>query len=183
MELHSCWADPLCVSFWNVIWNADERWHDAKMTASHKPMLGLILLCVWVWQRREEDVTLTRCQSQTGRGFVLLKPTLSFHFSLLSSLHPSFLSPPYPHHSTCVLMGMWGDVNEAVGVGLGLPSSLFLSTCLSVRLLHLFGLSSWWGFESLWRTGVFSSIMDWGYTLNGPLREPVWWEEGMECGW
>ncbi len=78
-----------CACVWNVIWNADERWHDAKMTASHKPMPRLIHLCVcWVWQRREEDVTVTGVSITDGTGVCFMKANsvLLFFSSLYSSI-------------------------------------------------------------------------------------------------
>lgn len=173
----------VCVCVWNGIRSADERWHDAKMTVSHKPMPGLIHLCVcWVWQRRKEDVTVTRCQSRTGWGFVFWKLTLPFHFSLLSSVHPSISPPPYPSHSICMLMGVTGDVNEGVGVGLGLPSylSLYLSVCPSTLSYAVYLSVRIWIFVE--DGCVVSTNQGLRLNLKCPLREPVQREEGMECG-
>lgn len=155
------------------------------MTAIHKPMPALIRLCVCVvWQRWEkENVTLT---VSVNHGQV---EGLSYESQVL----PSFVSiplfrPRFIYLSpvlTCMLLypirpDVWVGVNEGVGVGLGLLSSLFLPTCLLVHLLPAIFLMS---IQILVEDGfVFSANHRPRLNLKCPLRESVWWEEGIDCG-
>lgn len=113
-------------------------------------------------------------------GFVSWKPTLSFYFSLLCSsvLFTSSLSL-----SVHLLVDGGVERHKWRDGGRSWPPFIPLSLCLSVFSIFCC-LSFRWGFESLWRRGCVLSTNH-GLRLNPkcPLREPVRWEEGMECGW
>lgn len=161
---------------------SDERWRAEKMTVSHKSLPALIhfvCLCVCgVRQRREEDIIVTGCQSKTGRGFVLWKPTLCPLIFFSTLLFHFLLIPIIPPASWwgCGWSHKWG----ARGRGGGRSWPLFcLSFYLSIQAIYSC-LSFWWGFESLWRLGVFFlPIMDWGWTLKVPSGSPY----GGRRGW
>lgn len=174
----------VCVCVWNVIWSADERWHDAKMTASHNAMPGLIHLCVCVSVECDRDgKKMSQWQDvnhRQGGGLFYERQLRPSIFLFFSSVHPSFSSPPYPRQSTCALMGVWGDVNEGVG---GWSRPLFISLPVGLSVYSIFYcLSFWWWFQSSWRMGIFSPpVMDWGWNLNVPSgslyvggRDGVW---------
>lgn len=124
--MFACECEMLC--------GGDERWHAEKMTVSHKSMPALIhfvCLCVCgVRQRREEDIIVTGCQSKTGRGFVLWKPTLCPLIFFSTLLFHFLLIPIIPPASWwgCGWSHKWGARGRGVGLGL---FSVFPSTCLS----------------------------------------------------
>lgn len=135
----------VCLSVWNVICRADERWHDARMTASHKSMLAWIQLCVCVsveWDRDGKKMSQWQdVNHKQGGGMSYesqLRPSIFPHFS-----HHFFSSCPFSCHSTCVLR--WGGVGRCKwGVaGWSWPFFISLSPCLSVLYIYCC-LSFWW---------------------------------------
>lgn len=171
--MFACECEMLC--------GGDERWHAEKMTVSHKSMPALIhfvCLCVCgVRQRREEDIIVTGCQSKTGRGFVLWKPTLCPLIFFSTLLFHFLLIPIIPPASWwgCGWSHKWG----ARGRG-GSVLASFLSFLLPVYPSHLFLSVFLMRIWILVEVGCVLSTNH-GLRLNskGPLRESVWWEVGL----
>lgn len=159
-------------SWWKVTRCKDDSESQACTGAD-----SFVFVCMWVWQRREEDVTVTMCQSNTGQQVCFMKDNyVLLFFPLCSSLLILFIPP------VC----WWGCgqvINE--GVGRLLPSihlSLSLPVCLSTTLpdpsLLVYLVMRIW---ILVEDGcvVFTSH-GLELILKCRLRESGWWEEGME---
>lgn len=166
-ELRGCWADALSVSVCEMLYGALMKGDTMQRWQRVISLCWGWFICVFVCLLSVTE-TGRRCHSDrmsiTGRAgvcFMNANSVLPFFSSLLcSSLCFISLSPSVHLHAD-------GGVGSRkwVGGGRSWPSSLplHLSVCPSNFIFPC--LSFWWGFESLWRMGMFSPpVMDWGWT-------------------
>lgn len=148
-----------------VKWYTDERWQWAISLCRVDSFVCLLNVTETERRCHSDKMSLTD-------GGAAFSESQSCPSVFLSSVHPSVLP-----HSYCIMMGVWGNVNEGVGCQ-SLPS--FISVCLSIYIIlcSLCMLRFWIPAED-----GCAPFTNHGLRLNPecPLRESIWWEEGM--GW
>lgn len=180
LELHGCWADALCVCLCEMLYGAlmkgdmMQRWQWA-ISLCRGWFICVSVECDRDGKKMSQWHDVNHRQGGGLFSESQLCPSIFLFSPLFIPLFHVLLIPVIPPE--CWWGCKWGS-----GGRLGLPSYLFLSTCLSVRLFYLllsiFLLRIW----ILVEDGCVLSTSH-GLRLNPkcPLREPVRWEEGMEC--
>lgn len=188
-DLNCCWAGALCVRvclcemLFAALMKGDTMQEWQQVISLCQRWFICVFVCLWSETGTGKKTSQWQDVNHKQGGGMSYESQLCPSIFLIFLITPFHLLPIPVIPPAC--WGWWWARGCKWGVGgWSWPFfiSLYFSVCLSVCPVHLLLSSLLMTIWILVEDGIVLANHGWRLNLKCPLREPLWWEEGMQSG-